>query len=119
MSFSSHGHLQHARSKVGANNWSFGKNHYGGKAVVFLDCAKSRGELRPALLTHKAFDIICDMESSRDDKIDAEKDMRGKTVKLASKRCGYSLHGTWQWTPYAVQRYGAEIDMMTAYVNGF
>ena len=63
---------------------------------------------------------MVDLEESRDDKKKVTKGLKGKTMKLDStKRCGYSFHGTWQWTHFAITRYGPEIDMMSAYVNGF
>ena len=123
LEFSSHGHMQQARAMVAEANLSYGEVN-GIKLVVFLDAAKTRSELRPSFLTHRAYDVIGDVEVSKQPPGILEKDMRGKTIKLklgdnAATRLVYSLAGVWQWTAYAARPYeDDELDMMSAYING-
>ena len=116
----SHGHLQIIRSKVSLANLSFGDSAPGVKSTVFFDACKTKGELRPGLLTHKAYDVIIDLEKGQDRPGKVLKDMRGKTVKVNDTRVGYSLQGVWAWSPFAVKRYNpAELEMATGFVNGY
>lgn len=121
LTFDTHGHLMSARAKVITANKHIGKTQAGQHVTMFLDCAKTKSELRPAMLTHRACDILSDLEK---EKVDAalvlSKDMRGKSVKLGQERCGYSLNGIWQWTQVAVRRHSVdELQMASAYVNGY
>ena len=90
MTFGDHASLQLARSRVRDANLSFGTAN-GGPVKVFLDAGKTRNELRPAVVTHRAYDVICDIEKSRADAGVVVKDLRGKTVLVNGTRCGYSL----------------------------
>ena len=117
LTFTTHGALQMARSKVMNANKSYGM--LDGKAIkVFLDCAKTRNEMRPALLTHRAFDVVVDIEKEQSNPQQVTKDMRGKTVKVGNNRAGYSLHGSWYFTALAHNRYSeSDIQMALAYSN--
>ena len=117
MDFQSHAALQLARSRVSAKNLHFGSQN-GKPLTVFLDAGKTRSELRPALITHRAAEVIVDLEKAQATPLEVVKDMRGKTVKCGGNRCGYSLQGTWQFTPWARSRYSAdELDMASAFAN--
>lgn len=117
LNFTSHGALQMARSKVMNGNKSYGL--LDGKAIkVFLDCAKTRNEMRPALLTHRAYDVIADIEKLQAHPLIVTKDLRGKTIKVGANRVGYSLHGSFYFTHFAQQRYSeSDIQMALAYSN--
>ena len=116
----SHGHLQIIRSKISLANLSYGEEVPGKKLVVFFDACKTKGELRPGLLTHKAYDVIVDLEKGLQLPGRVTKDLRGKCVKVNDTRVGYSLQGSWNWSPFASKRYQvAELDMASAFVNGY
>ena len=120
MDCDSHGHLQAARSKVSLANKVVGQASSGHRLTMFLDVAKTKSELRPSFLTHRASDIICDIEKERDDPVEVQKDMRGKCLKVGNKRVGYSLGGVWMWTVFAVQRYLPDsLEMAGGYTNGY
>lgn len=120
LSFDSHGHLQAARAKVNAANKVIATLPNGHEVKMFLDAAKTRSELRPALLCHRAADILHDLEKEKGQSaLIIFKDMKGKTVKVGTERFGYSLNGVWQWTAAAGRRYSAdELYMAQAYING-
>ena len=120
LEFRSHGELQNARSKVALANKSCGQSHDGRKIVCFLDCGKTRDELRPALLTHRAFDILVDIEKDRTpNNKEVVKDLKGKTIKVGGSRFGYSCYGQWKWTKAATDRYDeGELDAALCYING-
>ena len=67
LDFASHGDLQSARSKVMTANKSYGNSTDGKRIQVFLDAGKTREELRPALLTHRCYDILHDLEQEKGD----------------------------------------------------
>ena len=116
----SHGHLQIIRSKISTANLSYGAEPGGKKFIVFFDACNTKNELRPGLLTHKAFDIITDLEKGQQPPGKITKGLRGKCVKVNDTRVGYSLQGTWNWSPFATSRYqAAELDMASAFVNGY
>ena len=120
LTFNSHGHLQIARQKLITAALSFAVDPRDNrKIMVFLDAAKTKEELRPALYTHRAFDILTEFEQSMPDEKVIIKDMRGKCVKIAATRIGFSLYGEWRWTPMAVSRYDeSQLDAATAYIQG-
>ena len=120
LSFDTHGHLQAARSKINTANKVIATLPSGHEVKMFLDAAKTRSELRPALLCHRASDILCDLEKERGAAgLQVFKDMRGKSLKIGSERVGYSLNGVWQWTTAASRRYTLdELHMAGAYING-
>ena len=65
LDFVSHAALQLARSKVAQTNLSFGTEAGGRKLKVWLDAGNTRDELRPALLTNRAYDILDDLEKEK------------------------------------------------------
>ena len=85
---------------------------------VWLDAKKEWAETRPTRMVHRVHDCLADFEVSRQDKQMVEKDTRGKIVKVAGQRMGFTLHGEWRWTDAAMQRYSAEeLEMARAYVE--
>lgn len=91
---------------------------YTDERIVWMDAKKERHELRPARLVHRVFEAIQDLESTREDKMEAEKIMNGKFIKVGGTRAGYSFNSTWKWTAFAVARYTAEqLDVAKAYAE--
>jgi len=90
----------------------------GAKNPMWLDIEKSRKELAPARLIHRAFDMVTELEGARPDgKTDIEKKMNGKQIKVGGTTlvC-WSFHGQLQWSNWAQKRYSAEeIQQVTAY----
>jgi hypothetical protein len=59
-------------------------------------------------MVHRAFDAIEDMEGERDDKLQVDKILNGKFIKVGSSRVGYVANGLWRWTAFALARYSTE-----------
>ena len=73
---------------------------------VWLAVAKTREELRPNRLCHRAAQLITDLETVVQERKGAvTKDMRAKIVKVNDVPMGYSCSGRWVWTGPAKLRY--------------
>ena len=85
---------------------------------IWLDAAKTRAELRPARLIHRAFTAISDQEKDKTDTMDVEKNLKGKQVKVGQEVAAYTLNSELKWTTFARQRYGEETcDVLRAWVE--
>ena len=88
---------------------------------IWLDARKTRNELRPSRLTHKAFDTLLILEGEKHPDVQPPafvKDMRGKMVKLGTKTYGMVYFGQWKWLQAATDRYTNEdLEWATAVVN--
>ena len=92
-----------------------------GQRRIWLDAAKSKAELLPARLVHRAFTCVSSAEAERDGvKIELTKDMPGKQLKTGKTVVGYSLRGEWKWSAFARERYGEELlEILGAWVMAF
>ena len=113
LKFPSAAKLKEARLAVQALNKSYVSEKW-----VWLDAKKEFHELRPARLVHRIYDVLVELESTREDKLKVEKVLNGKFVKLGDRRAGYTLHGQWKWTGVATQRYCQEdLDMARSFAE--
>ena len=85
---------------------------------IWLDAAKTRAELLPSRLVHRAHTCVSSCEDEREgDKLVLEKDMRGKQLKAGRQVIGYSLRGEWKWTTFSENRYAKEtLDVSAAWI---
>ncbi len=75
---------------------------------VWLDIEKTRTELRPARIIHRATEMLEEIESLKVEKITIEKFINGKQIKSQGKMLAWSFHGALQYSAYARQRYSEE-----------
>ena len=104
--------LQEARSAVRC----CATKHHG--RVLWLDAAKTRDELRPARLVHRAATAIENMENKfpEPDRLAVEKVMNGKQVKAGGKVMLHTYRGNWQWSSDAADRYKPDqMQMVTGW----
>ena len=78
-----------------------------GKSVWF-DIAKTRDEMRPAILTHRGAAQLESLECSREDKIEVKKTIGSRQVHLGLMLAGWVSAGQWEWANFAKSRYNAE-----------
>ena len=78
-----------------------------GKSVWF-DVAKTRDEMRPAILTHRGAAQLEALECSREDKIEVKKTIGSRQVHLGLMLAGWVSAGQWEWANFAKSRYNAE-----------
>ena len=96
--------LAEARDKIEALSLSFRTdlpNKY-----AFIVIRKSREELRPNRLVHRACDFLEDAmrDHNHDELKTVTKDIRGKLVSNEGHgRVGGSIAGRWQWLPHFVR----------------
>ena len=89
-----------------------------GDRVVWLDAKRDRSEMRPARLTHRAFEALQDLGAERIGDKPFVKNIKGKFITLSGRRIGFSLRGDWKWTPEAVEFFGRDIlDIVTSYAE--
>ena len=90
---------------------------HGGRRI-WLDAAKTRAELLPSRLVHRAHTCVSSSEEERaDGKLVLEKDMRGKQLKAGRHVLGYSLRGEWKWTSFSEDRYSKEtLEVLTGWI---
>ena len=96
--------LQDARRQMRC----IGHTYEGLNGAVWLDVEKSRRELAPARLIHKATDMITDLEAAREDKKPVEKIMNGKQIKVGGILAAWSFRGALQVSRFAEGRYSEE-----------
>ena len=89
-----------------------------GDHVVWLDAKKDRSEMRPARLTHRAYEALQDLGAEKIGDKPFVKSIKGKFISLSGRRIGYCLHGEWRWTPEAIESFGKDIlDLVTSYAE--
>ena len=106
--------LQEARLAVKCSKYSHGSR------TIWLDAAKTREELRPARLVHRAAEAILNLENglSENDRRKVEKVMSGKQVKAGGTVMGYTYQGNWIWAQAAVTRYdSSSLEMVKAWIE--
>ena len=85
---------------------------------IWLDAAKTKAELLPARLIHRAFTAISEQETGKDDAKGVEKNLKGKQVKVGNEIAAYTLNSQLKWTTFARQRYGEETcDVLRAWAE--
>ena len=77
--------------------------------VIYLDAAKTRRELRPSRLTHRAHDFLQRIENEKTGpKETVVKHLDGKYLTISDANIGYSDHGCWKWTSKAADYYSSD-----------
>ena len=66
---------------------------------VWVDARKTRDEMRPARLTHRAHEILETIVSGKHPGTAVEKDMMGKRCKISATIVCYSLRGESKLSP--------------------
>ena len=87
---------------------------------IWLDAAKTRAELKPARIIHRAFTALSEEEKELDEPKELEKNLRGKQIKLKGGNTvlAYTLNSELKWTNAAKQRYGDEqCDVLQAWIQ--
>ena len=80
---------------------------------IWLDAAKTKAELKPARLIHRAMTALTEQEKDRQDRQDLEKVMKGKQVKMGRTVLAFTLNSELKWTTAAKERYGEDqCDLM-------
>jgi hypothetical protein len=65
---------------------------------VYFDARKSRQELRPSRLVHRAWDYVMDVEMTKEgEKATIAKELRGKFLTRNGVRIGASIGRQWRW----------------------
>lgn len=111
--FRSPGALQLAKAKIRELKKSYeeGRN-------VWLDIQKSRDQLRPSRMTHRACEVFEDFERSRPDAMTVEKLLASKTTKVGGNRVAFVLDNTIRFTIWAMTRYSNEqLDIVRGYCD--
>lgn len=111
--FRSPGALQLAKAKIRElkNSYEEGRN-------VWLDIQKSRDQLRPSRMTHRACEVIEDFERARPDAMTVEKLLASKTIKVGGNRVAFVLDNTIRFTVWAMARYSHEqLDIVKGYCD--
>ena len=89
------------RGKLRAMNLN--KSYMGPEGIrpryVWIDARKTRDEMRPARLTHRAHKFLETIIGTKFQGTAVEKDIMGKRVKVANKVVCFSLRGELQLTP--------------------
>ena len=81
----------------------------------WLDARKTRNELRPNRLTHKAFDAVMMLEEKAGSSLD---DLKGKQLLFKKESIGFVSHGQWKWLDHAGSRFSAQdLQWAEGYVN--
>ena len=75
---------------------------------VWLDVEKSSAELAPAMLIHRASDMLIEIETSNPGGGNIAKIMNGKQIKLDRQLLAWSFHGELRWAALAMGRYTQE-----------
>jgi hypothetical protein len=97
--------------------------YQGIRGTVWLDVEQSKAERKPARLIHRAAEILTDIEGGREDKLEVQKVMNGKQVKVVpqngiGKLVAFSFRGTLEWSVYGQSRYDQhQRDMVTAFAE--
>ena len=118
--------LERAKSAVRCAGIKFGNDP--ATPSVWLDLRKTREELRPARLTHRAHEYVEHLEndnqdaSGNDRKCQATKSLQKKTVALVHEgneiEVGKVYGRTFHWTAFAKSRYSnEELHQGSAFVN--
>ena len=85
---------------------------------IWLDAAKTKAELRPARLIHRAFTAVTEEEATQPVKMEVEKNMKGKQLKVGRDIAAFTLNGQLKWTSFAKNRYGSEkCEILRAWVE--
>ena len=114
LTFTSPQALRSARMAIGASGFQ-----YGGRKL-WCDAAKTRAELLPARLVHRCATALTSAESQRveGERLEIEKVMKGKQVKLGGKVAAFTLKGELLWTSEATNRYSQEsLQMMKGWIQ--
>ena len=75
---------------------------------VWLDVEKSRTELKPARLIHRAAEILEEFEGEQSSPQPITKIMNGKQIGMNTKLLAWSQNGQSQWARNAILRYSDE-----------
>jgi len=94
LTFTSPARLQQAKREVAALNHTCA----GMTKPVWLNVEKSRAELAPARLIHRATDMLTEVESTKPDPKAVEKILNGKQIKIDHKMIAWSFQGRLQWS---------------------
>ncbi len=81
---------------------------------TWLDVEKSKAELKPARIIHRAAELITDFETGRPDRQDVTKILNGKQIKIEGRLVCYTYRGTLQWASLGLSRYSADERMQVA-----
>ena len=85
---------------------------------IWLDAAKTRSELKPARIIHRAFTALSEQEKELTDPSVLEKNMKGKQIKMGKTVLAFTLNSELKWTTAAKQRYGEEpCELMKAWIE--
>ena len=88
------------------NHFVHGPLH--GDKPVWLDVKKTRQQLKPLRLVHRACEIMQSFEDKKPEKIILTKDMRSKKVLRDGVPVGASLYGKWVWEAAGLENYTLE-----------
>ena len=81
---------------------------------VWLDAAKTRGELLPNRMFHRVSDYLQAADTAKQ----VEKNPKFRTVKVNGSVIGYPCGSTWKWTEAATQHYtGEQLAMAESYAS--
>ena len=86
---------------------SLAKRLHGDKPA-WLDAKKTKMELRPARMVHRACEVLQSFEDSKPDKVILTKNMVDKKILRSGVAIGASRYGKWVWTSAAEQLYTNE-----------
>ena len=81
---------------------------------IWLDAAKTRAELKPARIIHRAYTAITEQEKDQTEPKTIEKNLRGKQIKTGNIVLAFTLNGQLKWTAAARARYTEETCEMLA-----
>ena len=85
---------------------------------IWLDAAKTKAELKPARMIHRAHTALSEQEKEVSEPRQLEKNLKGKQIKMGNVVLAYSLYSELKWTSAAKARYGDEsCDVMKAWIE--
>ena len=93
--------------------------HKNGEKTIFawIDAKKTREELRPARLTHRALEWCVAAINGRENPPVLAKDLIGKRVTADGKVICFSLHGSLNCTPLAATLFPGDVDQLIGYAE--
>ena len=85
---------------------------------IWLDAAKTKAELKPARIIHRAYTALSEQEKEVSEPQQLEKNLKGKQIKMGKLVLAYSLYSELKWTTAAKERYGPEnCEILKAWIE--